>query len=127
MLDDSSKILSASIDHTVKIWNPENGEMEADINFGHEIQFMDLKEEFLILATDVLSTDVKPSDPVGVVTLVNMRDNSRLHCKVSLKTLLPPTIAQGMPFTTISSFSTEIRRPSIHPPNADSKRLLYNQ
>eukprot|EP01042_Synura_sphagnicola_P001911 gene1911-2255_t len=57
--------------------------MEADINFGHEIQFMDLKEEFLILATDVLSTDVKPSDPVGVVTLVNMRDNSRLHCKRS--------------------------------------------
>ena len=84
MIEDGSKILSASNDRTVKIWNPETAEMQAEINYGHEIQHIEVKDDFLVLSMDVEPAGVVPSDPVGKIIVVNMSTNSKIECLVRI-------------------------------------------
>jgi len=84
MLDDSSRILTGSIDHSVKIWNPENGNEAGEIKFQGEVSSMKVKDNFMILSVDIIPNNIPHGDAVGQVILVNLADNSRIECKVSI-------------------------------------------
>eukprot|EP00607_Mallomonas_marina_P002352 CAMPEP_0182425288 /NCGR_PEP_ID=MMETSP1167-20130531/11656_1 /TAXON_ID=2988 /ORGANISM="Mallomonas Sp, Strain CCMP3275" /LENGTH=402 /DNA_ID=CAMNT_0024605825 /DNA_START=127 /DNA_END=1335 /DNA_ORIENTATION=+ len=85
MVEDGSRLLTGSADKTIKIWNPnaDKWSPENSIDLTGGVQHIEVKDDVLVLSTDVVIDTISSGDPVGLVQLINTKNNIRVECKRS--------------------------------------------
>eukprot|EP01041_Mallomonas_annulata_P007239 gene7239-14770_t len=107
-IDDGSRILTGSMDKSIKVWNPNTWTTESKLDFPGGIQHIEMKDSILLLSMDRIIETIATGDPVGLVQLINTQNPSVIiDCKKS----------EAFPYThpsQIRSFCTAINEGELY-------------
>lgn len=83
-MSDGTGLMTGSVDKTIKMWNLRATPPEPQTNpVDGEVQHLNITGNYLMWANSIQPA-YSPSDAVGVVELMDMTNNTRAKCLVSL-------------------------------------------